>query len=129
LLARTSATESRGVLLGYGVQLSPALLAWHAEIRHPDSSRARLPKRLPWLQSNASEETIRERIERLRAGGAPVYSALPWSAEAMAGPGIRQEVAADSIVSERLMNDQGVSVVVDEIVANTGYRFRVFRFH
>lgn len=129
LLTNMSMVERRGVLLGVGVQLSPSLLAWHAEIRHSHSLRVRLPNRLPWLQSNASEEAIGDRIERLRAAGAPVFSALPWSAEAIAGPGIRQEVAADSITSERLMRDAGVSVVVDEMVPNTGYRFRVFRFH
>jgi hypothetical protein len=125
----TSAADSRGVLLGYGNQLSPALLAWHAAIQHSDLSRAQLPKRLPWLPSNASEEAIRQRIEGLRAAGGPVYSALPWAPDAIARREIRLEIAADSITSERLMHDPGVLVMADGMVKNTGYRLQAFRFY
>jgi hypothetical protein len=128
VLTTTSATGGRGVLLGYGNQLSPALLAWHAAARHPDLPRPRLPKRLPSLPPNAPEEAINERIEHLRAAGEPVFSALPWASDAIARPDIRREVAADSITSERLMRDPGVLIVADEQVENTGYRLRTFRF-
>ena len=113
------------VVLGYSNWLSPGLLRWERLLRRPGMPASRLPTRPPWLPQGANEAEIAARIERLRAGGRPVISAVPAGPLPPEARGYRSEVWADSVTEARLRGSPGVVEEAEELLGTRQFPLRV----
>jgi hypothetical protein len=125
VLDQSAVATGSVVLLGYGDQLSPGLLAWYALRHRADIPRERLPRRVPWLPPDASHAALQERIDRLRANRSTVISALPSSPTAIVRPDTRHELAADLLTAE-LLGGAGTGMASHDPVPATGWSVRTY---
>ena len=86
---------------------------------------SRQPTRPPWLSQGANEAEIAARIERLRAGGRLVISAVPAGPLPPEARGYRSEVWADSVTEARLRGGPGVVKEAEELLGTRQFPLRV----
>jgi hypothetical protein len=118
------------VVLGCSNWLSPGLLRWETLKRRPEMPASRWPTRPAWLPEGADDARIAARIERLRASGRVVISAVPAGASPPEARDYRAEVWADSVTEARLAKDPAVVEEARELLGNQQFPLKVsvFRF-
>src|SRR5439155_11546282 len=127
ILEEADRPGDRAVLLGYSYLLSPALLAWQAELGRPRFDRRRIPERLPWLAPAAGPEEIEARLQGLSRSGRRVIVALATPGSPIATPGYESEVAPDRAIAARLPGSPGALKEAGVSIPEAGFRVEVFR--
>ncbi|TMQ49795.1 MAG: hypothetical protein E6K73_09250 [Candidatus Eisenbacteria bacterium] len=125
VLEQADRPGDRAVLLGYSYPLSPALLAWQAELTGPRFDRRRIPERLPWLAPGAGADEIEGRVQSL--SGRRVIAALATPGSPIATASYENEVRPDRAIVARLDEAPGVMKETDLSIPEAGFRVEVFR--